>query len=186
MKKNLQNANKIDSTHGATDMMLLEDPLEYLSEDHFRAKTVCETIRRVAQSDQPQKTDLVEIRTFLSNELPLLMHDEDDDLCQLLHTRVVPEDDFDRLAEKVASLHDSIEIKRMQLIEAVKDLVNGSKEMSPEICISFNDLEREIREDMIVENAKLLPLARLRLISDDISQLRSRLLRRHIADLGRI
>jgi len=185
MKNSLQNAKKIASAHFATDMMLLEDPLEYLSEDHFRAKTVCETIRRVVKSDAPGKTDLVEILSFLRSELPLLLHDEDDDLCELLRTRVLPEDGFEHLSQKVVELHKSIDLKRLQLIEAVENLVAGKEDMAPQFLIMLSELEREVREDMIMENAKLMPLARARLTPDDIAKLRSLMLRRHIADLDR-
>ncbi|MEP1535634.1 MAG: hypothetical protein ABJQ34_19810 [Paracoccaceae bacterium] len=77
MKTELDNARLDDPYHQATDMMLMEDPLEFITEDHMRVKTDAETMMRSASEPKPEKPDLLEATTFLTNELALLMHDED-------------------------------------------------------------------------------------------------------------
>lgn len=186
MNKQLKNARTPDPAHFATGAMMLEDPLDYLAEDHFRAKTMCEIMRRVADNEVLTATERVEIVNFLRHELPLLLHDEDDGLCELLRNRTLPESDFDRLLVRITASHKSIEEKRVEAMAAFLRLEARGSALTNDERLLISDLERLLREDMILENAKLLTLARMRLTAGDIAQLRGRMLQRHMADFDRI
>lgn len=184
MKNRVHNARTADTSHHATDMMMLEDPLEFLADDHMRSKTVCETMRRVVSAVTPDRSDLLEVQTFLQHELPLLLHDEDDDLCLIMRERALASDDFDKLAQRITILHAEIDTKRLGVLETINVRLNDGMPLTAVDRVELTDLEVKLRKDMIMENARLLPLARLRLTAEDISTLRGLMLRRHIADLA--
>lgn len=50
MKSHLSNSRRGDSEQDPTDLNLLQDPLEFIREDHMHMRTVCEAMERISHS----------------------------------------------------------------------------------------------------------------------------------------
>lgn len=183
MKTKLDNARLDNLNHRATDIMLMEDPLDFIAEDHMRVKTVAETMMRIASEPNSHELDLLEATTFLTNELPLLMRDEDDDLLVLLERRVGADDNFAKLKTELASIHQAIEAESKDVMARLNSARTDNAAPSVYDRSKIETLAKRLLQDMIVENAKLLPLARHRLTNDDITTLRSNMVQRRIRDM---
>lgn len=183
MKNKLDNARLDNLNHQATDIMLMADPLEFIAEDHMRVKTVAETMMRIASGSEPEQSDMREATTFLTHELPLFIHDEDDDLLVLLEKRVKADDSFGQLKKDLESIHEAIEAEGKDVIARLKSAQTDDAALSLYDRSKIETLATRLRQDMITENAKLLPLARDRLTGDDIATLRSNMVQRRIKDM---
>ncbi|MEO1139322.1 MAG: hypothetical protein AAFW87_07690 [Pseudomonadota bacterium] len=183
MKQSLENAQHAELQDKATDIMLMEDPLAFIAEDHLRVKKVAKTMQRISTRDVQTRKDLFELTSFLENELALLMHDEDDDLIALLQPRVQAEDGFAGLRAQLAEIHSVIEQDRHNILIRLKSSKADGDRLSTTDRALIGQAGMRLLKDMIMENAKLLPLARKRLTVDDIAVLRSRMVQRRISDM---
>ncbi|MEO9825934.1 MAG: hypothetical protein ABJF50_16095 [Paracoccaceae bacterium] len=142
MKTELDNARLDDPYHQATDIMLMEDPLEFITEDHMRDKTVAETMMRM-------KVDV----------------------------------DFAQLKTELASIHQAIQAESKDVTARLNSARSDNEALSVYDRSKIETLATRLRQDILVENTKLLPLARNRLTSDDIATLRSNMVQRRIPDM---
>ena len=71
------------------DTAILADPIEFIRFEHYRQRTLCDRLRRVAEDlGRPGVAeDAARILDYLSNDLPLHIADETDDLMPLLRER---------------------------------------------------------------------------------------------------
>lgn len=84
MKTSVSNARTGDSHEHAPDMDLLQNPLEFLEKDHLRTRTTCATFDRIADSEAPARADIFDALSYLENEPPLGIVDENADLARLM------------------------------------------------------------------------------------------------------
>lgn len=184
MKSDLSNARRGDPQHEPTDLMLLEKPLEFIAEDHLRARAVCETLARIAAARQaPARGDLDEAHVFLDGELPLSLHDEDDDLFAVLRDRTADQEGAAALLAQLAETHATIAaiLPGMDgLIRALKDEARPVTSNEAEGLRAFGEA---LRRMIIVENAVVIPLARRVLTEDDLVGLRCAMIARRVADM---
>ncbi|KPP91379.1 MAG: Hemerythrin HHE cation binding domain [Rhodobacteraceae bacterium HLUCCA08] len=160
-----------------TSPWLLRNPIDFISEDHLRLRTICARIDGLADQPTPDPDAVAALCGYLRNELPLLLADEDDALMPLVLARADPEDDLPRLAQRLDREHD--EIARLAGVVAA-DICGASAvgRLSQAVRDILRELAAATRRHLILENAVLLPLARARLTQRDLDKLRDAMLRR--------
>ncbi|WP_095590954.1 hemerythrin domain-containing protein [Actibacterium ureilyticum] len=183
MKNELSNIRRGNVDIEPTNLELMENPLEFIKEDHMHMRSVCESIDHLAQAEVPDRVQLSRIISFLEHEIGLLIHDEDDDLRELLLKRCLPEDNIastlDRLKDEHVLLSGMLPLLKSHLA-SIRDDERAATEPEADDLREFAD---RLRRHLLVENAIILPLARVRLTNDDIVQLRNAMIRRRIEDM---
>lgn len=182
MKTSVSNARARDSHKHATDMDLLENPLEFLEEDHLRTRTACATFDRIADSDAPERADIFDALSYLENELPLFIVDEDADLARLMRRHLGDEPSLFETLRKVTELHQEIAFRSRPAIDLLQILKTKARALTYSEQTCLRDLATTLRTDMALENARLLPLAKRLLTEEEISELRSAMFQRRLSD----
>lgn len=157
------------------DPGLLAAPIDYLHAVHLRKREACAMLDRVADLGRVSDTDAKAIMSFLSDELPLHLEDEEADLFPLLQARCSEEDEIDRLLEKLSTDHRHADFDTPQITAILQ---GATPEIEPTSCGALRRYADHARRHLILENAILLPFARLRLNARDLSRLRAGMARR--------
>ncbi len=182
MKKSLSNARSRDTHHHATDMDLLANPLEFLEEDHLRTRTVCSAFDRIADSETPSREDVFEALTYLENELPLFIVDEDADLARLMRRHLDQAPALFEVLRRVTELHREIAFRSRPVVDLLQILKKKLRGLTYSEQTCLRDLATTLRTDMAMENSKLLPLAKKLLPEEELAELRSSMFQRRLSD----
>ncbi|WP_422367307.1 hemerythrin domain-containing protein [Pelagibius sp.] len=156
-----------------TDLNLIRRPLEFIAEDHLRERLICAALDRIADSPLPDRGDLEMVLSFLELEFSLHHADEEDGLFPLMLKRCEPEDEIDRTILRLQAAHREAALSKPEILVLLRALLHSGD--SPDI--EARDLLRAFaaseRQHLIVENAIILPIARVRLTKDDLTALTS-------------
>ena len=178
MKRALHNVRHGSPARDPTDLRLLENPLDFIKEDHMHMRAMCEVMEQVAATETPDPVVVGDLLRFLDREVGLLIEDEDDDLRDLLAGRCEPEDDIETTLRRVEAEHRVLK----QLIPALLAMLRAMHEERRRATPFEAELQREfaslLRRHLMVENAIVLPMARARLTEDDLAVLRKNMIRR--------
>ena len=156
---------------------MLREPLEWLFAEHFRHRQWCRLIETLAQSTVYDEARLDAAIGFLRHDIPLHIQDEEDDLFPLLRRRARREDDIGRILGLLSADHRNDHDHVRPLLAGLKAARSAQRAPGADLALSrrmldFVTLERR---HIALENAIVLPLARLRLRSGDLVALSGRL-----------
>jgi iron-sulfur cluster repair protein YtfE (RIC family) len=149
---------------------LMAEPLNWLFAEHYRHRQFCALIERIAASQVVSHLETQEALTFLRHDLPLHIVDEEDDLFPLLRRRCEPEDEVDRVLGSLSADHrDDIDVvaQLISLLEASLRLERPPA-ASPKAQRQLRAFVARERAHIALENAVVLPIARLRLTQEDL------------------
>uniref|UniRef100_B0SVA6 Hemerythrin-like domain-containing protein n=1 Tax=Caulobacter sp. (strain K31) TaxID=366602 RepID=B0SVA6_CAUSK len=161
----------------AIPLHLLAEPIEWFFAEHYRHRQACKMIEEIAAAmvfDGPRVAALIE---FLDHDLPLHVIDEEEDFFPLLRRRCEAGDDVERVLGMLSAEH------RADVVQAgaVRDHLQACLEhqrapgldpVQRKAMIAFAAQERR---HLGLENAIVLPIARLRLTPEDLTVLGRRL-----------
>jgi hemerythrin-like domain-containing protein len=157
------------------DPGLLAAPIDYLHAVHLREREVCAMLDRIADLGRASGTETKPIMSFLSDELPLHLEDEETDLFPLLQARCSEEDEIDRLLKRLSTDHRHADFDTPRITAILQ---GATPEIEPTACAALHRYADHARRHLILENAILLPFARLRLNAGDLSRLHAGTARR--------
>ncbi|RLL62928.1 MULTISPECIES: hemerythrin domain-containing protein [Rhodobacterales] len=183
MKNHLSNTRRGDSEQDPTDLDLLQDPLEFIHEDHMHMRAVCELMERISHNSLPDPVEISRLLRFLDHEIGLLIHDEDDELQGMLLVRCTPEDDIGPTLERLKVEHQTLSELCPRLRTVLTEMHDDKRAAKDDEAAALRDFADRLRRHLIVENAIVLPIAQARLTDDDIVRLRNAMIRRRIEDM---
>lgn len=154
-----------------TASTLLGKPLEFIHEDHLRERQICTMLDEIADTKTPSLESAADALCFLSNELPLHLWDEEEDLFPLLRRRCEPEDEIDKVISRLLSDHMHAEEDTPPVIAILEKLRRGTEELTMLERENLKKFAMHSRRHLILENAVILPFARLRLTQRDLEKL---------------
>jgi hemerythrin-like domain-containing protein len=157
---------------------LLCKPLEYIHEDHLRERQICTLIDGIAQGGIPDTDAISAILSFLLYELPLHLRDEEEGLITFLRRRCEREDDIDSVIKKLNADHAHADKDTPVVVALLEELANEARAPDAheqEMLLAF---AFQARRHLILENAIILPFARLRLTETDLETLYIRMCQR--------
>lgn len=154
-----------------TDIALLGNPLDFIAEDHLRIRAMCAEIDRLAGAADVDPAEARGVLDFLKEELPFLIEDEDCDLLPLLIRRSEPEDEMRRLKARLDLDHDRIVGCLPDVIAVFATLAEKGGRIAESKRKYLRDFSADMRDHLILENAIVLPFARLRLSENDLDSL---------------
>lgn len=156
---------------------LLADPLNFFFAEHYRHRQLCKAIDDLAAATFFDGERISEIVAFLRYEAPVHIIDEEEDLFPLLRRRCLPEDDVEGVLGVLSAEHKVDGVLGVQ----VRDYLEACLEQhtAPGADLSRRkDLKAfasQERRHLALENAVVLPIARLRLSDEDLRGLSRRL-----------
>lgn len=165
-----------------TDLRQLGNPLDFIAEDHLRIRTMCAEIDRLRLADRVDPVEAQRVCDFLKEELPLLVADEDDDLLPLLIRRSTPDDDMRRLKARLDGEHAFVMARLPTVLSVFEALAEDGGCVAADMRPGLQEFAAQLRSHLILENAIVLPFARLRLTGDDCESLARRMLQRRGLD----
>jgi iron-sulfur cluster repair protein YtfE (RIC family) len=166
---------------------LISEPLNWLFAEHYRHRQLCKLIEGLARNGVYDEDRLTLVIDFLRHDLPLHILDEEEDLFPLLRRRAQPEDDVERILGILATDHRADQ-------ERVSNILAGlerARELRtpPSFDTNLRALLTEFvgleRRHVALENAIVIPIARLRLRPEDLQSLSERLAARRGKVMGR-
>lgn len=160
------------------DERVQRDPLQHIAEEHLRLREVCATLDALAGADRPDRAAARDCLEHLTEFLPRHTRDEEEDLFPLLRRRSAPEDEInetlDRLYHDHAESHDAVP----RVIAALERMIAENAPFTKDEAAAVSAFAQHERRHLIVENAIVLPLARVRLTKDDLRSLGLRMRQR--------
>lgn len=172
----------------SADLARLAKPLDFIAEDHWREREICAALDRIAATDQegdqgcgpacgpPDPEDIANSLAFLTRDLPLHLADEEEDLFPLMRRCCAPEDEIGRVIDRLLSDHVHAAEDTPVVVELLGDLQTRS--LSQKDRQVLTQYAAHARHHLILENAVVLPIARLRLSRSDHESLRLRMMQR--------
>ena len=166
---------------------LVHEPLNWLFAEHYRHRQLCRLIERVGTATVLLREETEEILTFLRQDMALHIIDEEEDLVPLLRRRCLPEDELGPLLGSLSAEHrDDMEQTRVLTTLLEQALAEGRPPGHDlETRRLFTDFALHERRHIALENAIILPIARLRLTPGDLRALSTRMAARRGVVLDR-
>lgn len=168
------------SDHAVSDKPspLARNPLDMIASAHAVQVQMCDAMERIADGlpDEVDRRLCAQVASCLQFDLPLHHHDEEEALFPLLQKRAKPEDGLDQILAHLAAEHSSDNDFASEIAEALETLGQGGRPANPEMLgYMLRGFFERYRRHVHWENQLVMPLARLRLTSDDLDQLQARM-----------
>lgn len=157
---------------------LFAEPLEYFFAEHFRQRTLCSLLDDLAENAPPDPETVSAITAFLRGDFGLHVRDEEEDLFPLLRRRAKPEDRIGDVLGELSHDHALDAFDAETILEAFRgrDPFPACDVETRNLLLRFSKNERR---HLTCENAIVLPLARARLLPEDLRNLGRRMAARH-------
>lgn len=165
-----------------TDLNLIRRPLEFIAEDHLRERLICAALDRIADAPLPDPGDLEMVLSFLELEFSLHHADEEDGLFPLMLKRCEPEDEIDKTIVRLQAAHREAAVSKPTILVLLRDLLDSGDSPSIDTRNLLRPFAASERQHLIVENAIILPIARVRLATEDLAALARGMQRRRGLD----
>lgn len=156
----------------------LDNPIDFIAEDHMREREVCAVIDGIVASASMERAELDQVLTFLEAQLPQHLADEEIDLFPLMLKRCEPEDEIDKVIDKLRSDHGHAIADAPAIVAIIRGFGQRSLKPSQSDCEQMADFAHHARRHLILENAVILPIARARLTEADLTTMKRHMLER--------
>lgn len=146
------------------------DPIGWFLSEHQRHRQFCDLMRKAATApvfDEELTTWLLD---FVVHELAQHVWDEERDFFPMLRARALPEDEVDQVLSRLSSEH----AKDLGHAQTVQEHLEACLRLRKPIGSSatrrraLQDFASQELRHLALENAVILPLARLRLTPQDL------------------
>jgi len=160
------------------DITAVENPLDYIVEDHSREREVCALIDRLVSAASLKDAEIHQILAFLEYQLPQHLADEEIDLFPMMLERCDPEDEIDKVIDKLRSDHGHAIADAPAIIAIIQGIGTTRVRPTKSECQQMADFAQHARRHLILENAVILPIARARLTEKDLETMKKHMLER--------
>lgn len=154
-----------------TDTALIATPLDFISADHLRERQICAVIDRLAAAASFDRRPALTVLRFLNEELNVHMRDKAEDLFPLLARRCPAEDDIGRVITRICTDLNEATVLLPRVCTILARCLDTGSDLAAEDRKSLIRFAGHVRRHLSVENAILLPIARLRLARRDLHSL---------------
>lgn len=156
---------------------LLAEPVEWFFAEHFRHRQFCRLMFDMAQATVFDGERVTQLAEFFRNDLPTHIIDEEQDLFPLLRRRAQPEDEVEEVLGLLSAEHKADAAKAQVVRAHIETCLEQQKAVGtmPAACKALQDFASQELRHLALENAVVLPIARLRLSLTDLRALSRRL-----------
>ncbi len=160
------------------DLNKLQNPLDFIAEDHMLEREVCAIVDAIASNARTKKNDCERAVLFLIERLPQHLADEEIDLFPMMLKRCEPEDEIQKVIEKLKSDHERAASDTPAVIALLEAKAMATAGFSEDACVQLKQFAAHARRHLSLENAIILPIARARLTKRDLDTMRQHMLER--------
>ncbi len=163
----------------------LAEPLDYIFAEHFRQRVLCNALDEIADQERPDRQMIEAVLRFLRVDFAPHMLDEEHDLFPMLRRRAEPEDRIDDVIGQLTQEHAADRLDAKLITEGLAKVLAGKAVTGVETSLAklLHRFAENERNHLTLENAIILPLARIRLTADDMRNLAQRMAARRGVDL---
>jgi hypothetical protein len=151
------------------------NPLDFIAEDHRRERTVCGLIDRLVALVPISPAERQMALVFLREELPQHLRDEEVDLFPMMLERCAPEDEIERVIDKLTQDHGHAVVDAPAIVALIQSQDDA---MSRQARAAMDAFAVASRRHLVLENAIILPIARARLTPGDLQIMKRHMLER--------
>jgi iron-sulfur cluster repair protein YtfE (RIC family) len=167
----------------------LAEPLEYIFAEHFRQRVLCNVLDEIADQKQPDRDLIASVLRFLRADLASHIFDEEQDLFPLLRKRAKPDDRIEDVLGRLCQEHSADKLDAELISDGLREaLATGVRGGLPSSLTELlHRFAANERNHLTLENAIVLPLARVRLTADDLHNMAKRMAARRgiiLSELG--
>jgi hemerythrin-like domain-containing protein len=159
------------------------NPLDWFAAEHQRHRELCALMHELASSKVFQPAPLAALADFIRNDLDRHLAEEEQELFPLLRKRARPDDDVDQILGRLCAEHRG-EMAHGGGLEAHIERCLDTQQApgaDPIAAAALSGFAVHELRHLALENAVVLPLARLRLTARDLNGLSRRLAARRDA-----
>ncbi len=164
------------------DLGRLGNPLDFLLRDHIGKREICARLDRIAAARTVDPDLDADVMGFLGEALPLHHADETEDLFPLLRRRCTVEDEIREVIARLVADHARSEDDTPEVLAILRAHAARSSTLSEGEAALLVGYSERMRRHLVLENAIIMPFARLRLTGPDLDSLRLRMLQRRGLD----
>lgn len=151
---------------------LLANPLDYIFADHVRQRIVCSLLFQIAGGTDMEEEVLHALTGFLREDLPRHVEDEETGLFPLLRTRCTEEDGIGTVLDRLEKEHSHDAERSEEIILSLEALAaRRCHHLLEREADHIRRFARKEQDHLIAENNIVLPIARIRLTSEDLAKL---------------
>ncbi|MGI9521161.1 MAG: hemerythrin domain-containing protein [Hyphomicrobiaceae bacterium] len=155
---------------------LLRKPLDYILADHLRQRVLCVLCEQLANSEVLDVEIAEEVVAYLKTDMRVHVIDEEQDLFPLIRRRAEDEDDIEEALGQLSGEHASEEDLSTAIIDGLESgLQNPTKRLNNGLRKELRDFAQNERRHLALENATVMPLAKVRLTDRDVKDLSARM-----------
>ena len=149
---------------------LVGRPLDFLSADHARQRTVSDMMEKLADDTVLDPAIAEGVLRYLKVDMAAHVRDEEEDLFPLLRKRCLAEDEIETALSLLAGEHTSEERLAETVIAGLQRLIDEGlpARSDPRLRDELVGYARHLRRHLALEHSILLPMARVRLTSRDL------------------
>ncbi|MFZ5671116.1 MAG: hemerythrin domain-containing protein [Pseudomonadota bacterium] len=156
---------------------LIAQPLDWFFAEHYRHRQFCALVSDLAAAPAFDGERLTRIVDFLRHDLLLHFIDEEEDLFPLLRRRALPEDDIEAALGRLSAEHRA-DVAQAEIVRGALEICLAERRppsSDPALRKDLRDFAAHELRHLALENAVVLPIARLRLTERDLAGLSRRL-----------
>ena len=148
---------------------LFSEPIDFIFADHFRQRTLCGLLELIATSKTLDAEVVQVVLEFMMTEFRLHVLDEEKDFFPLLRKRAEDEDDIETILNQLSEEHVADEADAVKIISTLQGVLetDETSSLGAESVQLFTRFAANEKQHLSVENAIVLPLARVRLTEED-------------------
>ncbi|MEO0383149.1 MAG: hemerythrin domain-containing protein [Pseudomonadota bacterium] len=172
-----QNERRADGMEPTT-AGLEADPLTFLAEDHMRQREICAMLHMVASQPFPEFRSMGMSLAYLRHEFLLHNADERAVLFPMMIARCEKEDEIGLIIDRLLHDHEGAQVQAQKvchILETIMEIGDAPDEVDR---AELKDFAGRCQRYLILENAIILRLARIRLDEDDLATLTRKILLR--------
>lgn len=162
------NHNELEVLAYAPPQSQFAQPLDYIFAEHFRQRILCNVLDAIACGNRPDRKLVAAAMKYLKTEFEPHIQDEEQDLFPLLRRRAEPEDRVDQLISQLSEEHAADKLDVQDIIDGLEALLKRTVQVPSALASLLRRFAANERHHLTVENAIILPLARLRLTREDL------------------
>lgn len=156
---------------------LIDNPIDFILAEHHRQREAAMLLTRIADGEY-DAGGVEALRDFLEEDFALHIGDEEIALFPILREHCLPEDNVDRIMERLLAEHRDDETLGEETVEILNRLLAGES-LTENAGRRLRRFAEHICQHLALENGVLLPIARVRLGVHVLDELADILRRRH-------
>lgn len=153
------------------------DPLDWFLAEHQRHRQFCRLLNALAVAEAFDEAQVTAALDFFAHDVPQHFADEEETLFPALRAHALPEDEIAAVLDRLHAEHEADADRVRQLSQALQVCLARRQPPSTneDVKQALQHLARSELHHLALENAVVLPIARLRLAAPDLAAMSERL-----------